>query len=75
MTSTKAFPLVSSTCWGMMTKVEAAQQIAGEISGLADYLKLERKQVPDDVLYEADRLHCLLFSEYDLYFEGDEPPR
>ena len=50
------------------------RKVAGEISGLADYLKLERKRVPDDVLYEADRLHCLLFSGYDPYFEGDEPP-
>ena len=50
------------------------RKVAGEISGLADYLKLERKRVPDDVLYEADRLDCLLFSGYDPYFEGDEPP-
>ena len=50
------------------------RKVAGEISGLADYLKLERKRVPDDVFYEADRLQCLLFSGYDPYFEGDEPP-
>jgi hypothetical protein len=50
------------------------RKIAGEISGLADYLRLERKRVPADVLYEADRLHCLLFAGYDPYFEGDEPP-
>jgi hypothetical protein len=50
------------------------RNVVGEISGLADYLELERKQVPGDVLYEADRLHCLLFSGYDPYFEGDETP-
>jgi hypothetical protein len=50
------------------------RNVAGEISGLADYLKLERKRVPGDVLYEADRLQCLLFSGYDPHFEGDEPP-
>jgi hypothetical protein len=50
------------------------RNVAGEISGLADYLKLERKRVPGDVLHEADRLHCLLFSGYDPYFDGDEPP-
>jgi hypothetical protein len=50
------------------------RSVAGEISGLTDYLKLERKQVPGDVLYEADRLQCLMFSGYDPYFEGDEPP-
>ena len=50
------------------------RKVASEISGLADYLKLERKRVPDDVLYEADRLQCLLFSGCDPYFEGNEPP-
>jgi hypothetical protein len=50
------------------------RKVAGEISGLADYLGLERKRVPDDVLFEADRLQCLLFSGYDPSFEGDEPP-
>lgn len=50
------------------------RKVAGEISGLADYLRLERKRVPGEVLYEADRLHSLLFSGYDPYFEGDEPP-
>ena len=50
------------------------RNVAGEISGLTDYLRLERKRVPGDVLYEADRLHCLLFSGCDPYFQGDEPP-
>jgi hypothetical protein len=50
------------------------RKVAGEISGLADYLQSERKRIPGDVLYEVDRLHCLLFSGYDPYFEGDEPP-
>jgi len=50
------------------------RQVAGEITGLADYLQSERKRVPGDVLYEVERLHCLLFSGYDPYFEGDEPP-
>jgi hypothetical protein len=50
------------------------RSVAGEISGLVEYLKLERKRVPGEVLYEADRLHCLLFAGYDSCFEGDEPP-
>lgn len=50
------------------------RSVAGAISGLREYLEVERKQVPGDVLYEADRLHCLLFAGYDPQFEGDEPP-
>ena len=50
------------------------RKVAGEISGFSDYLQSERKRVPGDVLYEVDRLHCLLFSGYDPHFEGDEPP-
>jgi len=30
--------------------------------------------VPDEVLLEAERLECLLFSGYDPHFDGDEPP-
>lgn len=50
------------------------RKVASEISGLSDYLRLERKRVPDDVLFEAERLQCLLFSGYDPNCEGDEPP-
>jgi len=35
----------------------------------------ERKRVPGEVLFEADRLECQLFSGDDPFFEGDEPPR
>jgi hypothetical protein len=35
---------------------------------------MERKRVPADVLRDAERLECLLFSGYDPYFEGYEPP-
>jgi hypothetical protein len=50
------------------------RNLTGEISGLAGYLKLERNRVPGDVLREANRLHCLLFSGHDPYFEGIKPP-
>ena len=39
-----------------------------------DFLTSERKRVPQDVLWQAERLECLLFSGYDPHFEGDEPP-
>ncbi len=44
------------------------------INGLVDQLQYERKRVPGQVLYDADRLDCLLFGGYDPHFEGDEPP-
>jgi len=50
------------------------RSVAGAVHGLADFLEVERKRVPDDVLWDAERLECLLFSGYDPHFEGDEPP-
>ncbi len=32
------------------------------------------KQVPGEVLFEADRLECLVFLGYDPNFDGEEPP-
>src|SRR5262249_12026498 len=50
------------------------REVAGAINGLVDFLKVERRHVPDAVIYEASRLQTLLFSGYDPHFEGDEPP-
>ena|SRR2546427_13046209 len=50
------------------------REVAKAINGLVDYLKVERRQVPDGVIYEASRLESLLFSGHDPHFEGDEPP-
>jgi len=50
------------------------REIATAINGLVDFLKVERRRVPDAVIYEASRLETLLFSGYDPHFEGDEPP-
>ena len=47
--------------------------VAGVINGLFDFLEAERECVPGDVLRDAERLECLLFSGYDPHFEGDEP--
>ncbi len=44
------------------------------MNGLVEYLRSERKRVPDEVLLEAERLECLLFLGYDPHFDGDEPP-
>jgi hypothetical protein len=50
------------------------RSVAGAVNGLLDFLDVERKRVPDDVLRDAERLQCLLFNGYDPHFEGDEPP-
>jgi hypothetical protein len=44
------------------------------MNGLLQSLELERKRVPGEILYQADRLESLLFAGYDPHFEGDEPP-
>jgi hypothetical protein len=50
------------------------KSVAGAVNGLVDFFEAEHKDVPGDVLRLAERLECLLFSGYDPYFEGDEPP-
>jgi hypothetical protein len=50
------------------------KSVARAVNGLREHLEVERKRVPGDVLFEADRLECQLFAGYDPSFEGDEPP-
>ena len=50
------------------------RDVANAISGLTQFLQLERKRVPGRILYEADRLECLFFGGFDPHFEGEEPP-
>jgi hypothetical protein len=50
------------------------RNLAQAINGLTAFLEMERQRVPGDVLWEAERLECLLFGEYDPHFEGDVPP-
>jgi hypothetical protein len=58
------------------TKADALihKSVATAVHGLVDFLSAERKRVPNDVLRDAERLECLLFSGYDPHFVGDEPP-
>ena len=37
------------------------REVVSAISGLREFLEIERKRVPGEVLYEADRLECLFF--------------
>ena len=50
------------------------KSVARAVNGLRNFLRVERKRIPGDVLFEADRLECQLFDGYDPKFDGDEPP-
>jgi hypothetical protein len=50
------------------------RDVAVVMNGLTQSLELERKRVPGEILYEADRLESLFFAGYDPHFEGGEPP-
>jgi hypothetical protein len=49
------------------------KSVAQSVNGLREFLEAERKRVPGDVLFEADRLECQFFEGYDPRFEGGEP--
>lgn len=50
------------------------REVVSIVNGLREYLELERKRVPGEVLWKADRLETLLFAGYDPHFDGFEPP-
>jgi len=50
------------------------RKVVVAVNGLTAFLQVEQQRVPGQVLCDADRLECLLFSGYDRRFEGDEPP-
>jgi hypothetical protein len=50
------------------------RSVVQAVNGLREFLQLERKQIPGDILFEADRLECEFFDGYDPGFAGDEPP-
>ena len=56
------------------TDVLIHRSVVDAVHGLTDFLTSERKRIPRDVLWEAERIECLLFIGYDPHFEGDEPP-
>jgi hypothetical protein len=50
------------------------RDVANAVHGPVDFLRVERRQVPDAVVQEANRLESIVVSGYDPYFDGDEPP-
>jgi hypothetical protein len=41
------------------------RSVARAVNGLREFLEMERKRIPRDILFEADRLECQLFAGYD----------
>ena len=50
------------------------KSVARAIHVLREYLQMERKNVPDEIIYDTNRMESMLFSGYDPYFRGLEPP-
>jgi hypothetical protein len=44
------------------------------VNGLREFLQAERKRIPGNILFEADRLECQFFDAYDPSFDGNGPP-
>jgi hypothetical protein len=62
--------------YGVMTKRDALihRGVVEAVNGLTDFLSVERKRVPEGIIRDAQRLESIIFSGYDCFFEGDEPP-
>jgi hypothetical protein len=50
------------------------KSVVQAVNGLREFLQAERKRIPGNILFEADRLECQFFDGYDPTFDGDEPP-
>ena len=50
------------------------KSVVRAVNGLQEILEVERKRIPGDILFEADRLECQVFAGYDPNFDGDESP-
>jgi hypothetical protein len=50
------------------------REVVSIVYGLVDFLGCERKQIPENVIYDAERLESLPFDGYDPHYEGNEPP-
>jgi hypothetical protein len=50
------------------------RSVVAAVNGLREFLQVERKRIPGNILFEADRLECQLFDGYDPSFDGNEPP-
>ena len=49
------------------------KDVAHAVHDLREFIQVERKRIPEDVVFEADRLERHPLASYDLSFEGEEP--
>jgi hypothetical protein len=70
----KFFTAVTSYAEATTNHKMIHRKVASHVSGLREFLAMERKEVPGRILQAADRLETILFSGYDPHFDGDEPP-
>ncbi len=68
------FRLFAKAVRNYLEKTRSDDMVHRAVNGLVDELTVERKRVPGEVLFEADRLECLVFLGYYPNFDGDETP-
>jgi hypothetical protein len=51
------------------------KSVVNSVNGLREFIQLERKRIPADIVFQANRLECLLFAGYDPSFEGRRAAR
>ena len=68
------FKAVKSYAKATAGELTLHKEVAAHVHCLREYLAHERKRVPGRILFDADRLECILFAGYDPEFHGDEPP-
>jgi hypothetical protein len=49
------------------------RDVVPSVNGFRAYLAVQRKRLPADALFEADRLETIPFAGYDPVLDGDEP--
>jgi hypothetical protein len=50
------------------------REVARILNRLTELLPLRRRNTPNRIVYEDQRLESHFFGGYDPHFEGDEPP-
>jgi len=79
----RRFPTVEfDRLWRAVLEYSAAMKslkwlhrdVAREVSGFREYLRLECFNTPSDAVRRADQMECILFAGYDPYLDDDEQP-
>jgi hypothetical protein len=62
------------TSRSLLANAMVHKSVVQAVNGLREFLQVDRKRIPGNILFEADRLECQFFARYDPSFDGDEPP-